>query len=372
MSEKNIMDWCPVPVAKQAQFLKICRRHPLNSGICGWEKEPHQYKLNAVKITRLLTGIKGTRFNKRAVDWIWWSGPPWIRGLALILWSNCIPVVDELSWIWGWMQNPHKHIDVSPIPSNYTHQTHAKRYDEYDELQTKKLVGLVMAAVETQCPDGPGVVRWTHVDANVQQREKRTLPQTQKKHKKQKTAIVEPDLVPGWCGRWNLSASSVMMLMGGQKILDDLCDRINRETQRITGVMAWMSHDDVLDAIKGAVMRGVRVDIVVQDEPFTYFKKYTQIPRQLRQIDGIGAVAIPVVRCAGIQGPGKQRPNIHAKIIVFESLCCVWQGSFNATANGVRSLDQVLVFKTTETDLARMASLLECVHSVSRVIESDR
>ena len=67
----------------------------------------------------------------------------------------------------------------------------------------------------------------------------------------------------------------------------------------------------------------------------------------------------------GYAGGGSGRPNVHAKILVFEAQGVVWSGSYNATANGARSVDQVTEVVVGADALSAVRGIMAHVHDRS-------
>ncbi len=153
------------------------------------------------------------------------------------------------------------------------------------------------------------------------------------------------------------------------------------EADVVVGCVAWLTHAGILEAL--AQKKGV--SLVVQKEDFlrpeghppqAWARKlerlYNELPCKLWRmfVEGLedrswgSDPVIEPVRCVGNHNSDKQPafPRMHNKFVIFcKSLrvddqgtvehfapYAVWTGSFNFTANGVRSLENAVVLRNSE------------------------
>lgn len=152
-----------------------------------------------------------------------------------------------------------------------------------------------------------------------------------------------------------------------------MVDEIGRYPM-IVGCMAWLTNENVLKALAAKEW----VQIVVQKEDFLRPDSGKWSERRLRALyEGLrfqarwdfdlnyntsGDDSMGAVRCAGVSyGREKTPPRMHHKFLVLcdvETLAggedcmvvkpiprAVWSGSFNATHNGSRSLENALIIR---------------------------
>lgn len=343
MSTRNVGAWCPWKKrGHHASMYDVLRRAvaAVDDWPYGDVSEDAPSNAVAVRVTRALTGTLSGRMNKRAVERVWWTGPDALRGLALAMFA-----LDVCSL-------PNLKIVVEPVPDTYEYASpRGVRYDE-NESGLARMERVLRAFVAT-LPSGEFRVDWGVPSSRKRKRsaapERRSL------------AVV----VPEWTGSLALRPG-VCMHLGGEHIRDRLVELIDAETSCVTGIMAWMSDDAVIDALAGARARGVSVHVVVQREADrAYFAKYHRVEPNKVHVEGVGTLDAPAIRVAGLRGSSSGRPNVHAKLMCFVSQTLVWHGSFNATKNGLESLDQACVIETP--DLAPLLGKISRVLSVSDV-----
>jgi len=159
-----------------------------------------------------------------------------------------------------------------------------------------------------------------------------------------------------------------------QKLVEEI-----QQAQVVTGAMAWLTNGAVLRALAGCDT----VSIIVNKEDFLRPDKgnatnartrflYGKIPknsryqwRQSRILSSSGEPTFDAVRCVGMaDSRAKILPRLHHKFLVFSrwpegltdadrwrtppSPYAVWTGSFNATENATRSLENAVIIRDPE------------------------
>jgi len=158
-------------------------------------------------------------------------------------------------------------------------------------------------------------------------------------------------------------------------IFDDLETKLVEQINRwpvVVGCMAWLTNEAVLNAL--ASRR--EVSILVQKEDFLrpdtgnwsqkrQRKQYLALPTFSRMAHESAYYSFctdpttDAIRCVGIAQPkGQIKARMHHKFMVF---CdsnfqpqAVWTGSFNATFNGGRSLENAVILKSKRLASAYM------------------
>lgn len=171
-------------------------------------------------------------------------------------------------------------------------------------------------------------------------------------------------------GRFGASGCDVEVLF------TDLDLRMREEIERwpvIVGCMAWLTNPHII----GAMSTREAVSVLVQKEDFLrpdvggwtkdkLRQSYAQVPGFNRYSAGAAYnfasdPESPAIRCVGRAAEKKEvPPRMHHKFLVFCKLegfpeeegqdrmflpQCVWTGSFNATTNGVRSLENAVIIR---------------------------
>lgn len=158
-------------------------------------------------------------------------------------------------------------------------------------------------------------------------------------------------------------------------IFDDLEAKLVEQISRwpvVVGCMAWLTNEAVLHALTSRK----EVSILIQKEDFLrpdagnwsqkrQRKQYLALPTFSRMghesanYSFCSAPTTEAIRCVGIAPPkGQIKARMHHKFMVF---CdsnfepqAVWTGSFNATFNGGRSLENAVILKSKRLASAYM------------------